>query len=281
MRLVFRAFVCVVSLVLLLPASAEAQIIRQAFGDNPAAIQATVDLFRMDLGVTRREINWDGVPDASAAPAAFPPDFFNTTSPRGAIFSTPGTGFQVSMDGDVPADADPDQILFTNLNAGYGAIFQTFSAERLFTPIGSNLTDVVFRVPGTNLPAYVSAFGAVFVDPNGTSSSLEFFDENDMPLGAALFAPTANSALAFLGVRWAGGELVTRVRIRTGVIVVGNPDLGDPVNDVVVLDDLIYSDPLELALVPAAPPGALLLLAAMLMAVAAVALERRARRRHA
>src|SRR5712692_1902302 len=47
----------------------------------------------------RREINWDGVPDASAAPNFLPGDFFNaTTDPRarGALLATPGTGLQVS-----------------------------------------------------------------------------------------------------------------------------------------------------------------------------------------
>src|SRR5688572_28990835 len=48
------------------------------------------------FGGVRREINWDGVPDIFAAPNTFPSNFFNVNSPHGALFSTPGTGFQVS-----------------------------------------------------------------------------------------------------------------------------------------------------------------------------------------
>src|SRR2546430_15757268 len=56
-----------------------AEIIFSASGTSPAGIQATVDAYRTDLGTLnanvagsfgsgRREINWDGVPDALAAP---------------------------------------------------------------------------------------------------------------------------------------------------------------------------------------------------------------------
>ena len=58
-------------------------------GANTVAIQATVDSFRAALGTLnpnvagsfgsgRREINWDGVPDASSAPNLLPANFFNS-----------------------------------------------------------------------------------------------------------------------------------------------------------------------------------------------------------
>src|SRR5438552_473107 len=83
------------------------QVVFSANGANPAGIQATVDSFRTALGALnpntagsvgsgRREINWDGVPDASSAPNNLAANFFNVTSPRGVVLSTPGTGFQVS-----------------------------------------------------------------------------------------------------------------------------------------------------------------------------------------
>src|SRR4051812_39956501 len=87
--------------------SAFAQVVTSASGPDPASIQASVDSFRASLGTLnpnvagstgsgRREINWDGVPDGFSAPNNLPANFFNVNSPRGVVFSTPGTGFQVS-----------------------------------------------------------------------------------------------------------------------------------------------------------------------------------------
>ena len=96
--------------------------------------------------------------------------FLNT---RGAQFTTPGTGLT-----QAPPTADSIQFppgglagLFNNPT--YGTIFSTFSPERLFTPVGSNITEAVFFLPGTNggVPATVSGFGAVFTDvdrPDGS-----------------------------------------------------------------------------------------------------------------
>src|SRR3977135_1879642 len=76
-------------------------------GPDAAAIPPSVDAFRTDLGTLnpnvagsfgtgRREINWDGVPASFSAPNLLPNDFFNVNSPRGTVFSTPGTGVAVS-----------------------------------------------------------------------------------------------------------------------------------------------------------------------------------------
>ena len=119
----------------------------------------------------RREINWDGVPDAFAAPADLPGNFFYANSTRGALFTTPGTGVRVSMDDDTGGDADPDQVRFSDLNAGYAASFEVFSPQRLFAPIGSNVLDVTFAVPGTTLSATVSGFGAVFTDVDSATAT--------------------------------------------------------------------------------------------------------------
>src|SRR6266571_7703471 len=140
----------------------------QACGANPAAIQPTVDAYRTALGALnpntagsfpsgRREINWDGVPDALAAPNNLPANFFNVNSPRGVVFATPGTGFQVSANSVNPTSTP---IEFGNLNATYPGSFTTFSAQRLFTALGSNITDVVFFVAGSSTPAFTTGFGA-------------------------------------------------------------------------------------------------------------------------
>src|SRR5262245_48906653 len=98
------------------PETSHAQevISRTAAGATPAAIQRTLDLLRQKLGgnnngtggtflTGRREITWDEVPDAEAAPAEFLPNYFNTEIPRGVIFKTPTAGgaMQVSMDDNV------------------------------------------------------------------------------------------------------------------------------------------------------------------------------------
>ena len=78
-------------------ASSSAQVVRSAFGPAAFTIQAAVDQYRFDLGTLnpnvagsfgsgRREINWDGVPDALAAPNNLPANFFNVNSPRGVVF---------------------------------------------------------------------------------------------------------------------------------------------------------------------------------------------------
>src|SRR3954447_14633263 len=86
----------------------------EAAGADAAAITPTRDAFREavgggavagangSFGGVRREINWDGVPDARADPNPLPADFFNVTSPRGVVFSTPGTGFLVSANSGLP-----------------------------------------------------------------------------------------------------------------------------------------------------------------------------------
>ena len=128
------------------------------------------------FGGLRREINWDGVP-AAPTPEPAPGNFFNVNSPRGAVFSTPGTGFEVS------ANAGVAPIDFGNINGTYLGDFAAFSPQRLFTAIGSNVTDVTFFLPGTTTPATTSAFGAIFSDVDLTGSSLQFFDIFNNSLG--------------------------------------------------------------------------------------------------
>lgn len=167
-RFATAAAVCV-SLLALASTAAADPVIFSASGANPAGIQATVDAFRTQLGALnpnvagsfgsgRREINWDGVPNGSSAPNNLPANFFNVNSPRGVVFSTPGTGFQVS------ANAGIAPIEFDNINPSYSAQFQTFSPQRLFTAVGSNILDVTFFIPGSNTQATVSGFGSVFTD---------------------------------------------------------------------------------------------------------------------
>ncbi len=225
-------------------------IVSLASGDNPAAISSTVDAYRASLGALnpntvgsfgsgRREINWDGVPNAFSAPNNLPANFFNTNSPRGAVFSTPGTGFQVSAQSGNPTST---AVEFGNLNASFPSLFATFSPQRLFTALGSTVTDVNFFIPGSTISATVSGFGAVFTDvdlPN--VSSLQFFDQSNASLGIFYVPPTVgrNEALSFVGVLFTA-ERISRVRITAG-----NQSLTDSgFGDVVAMDDFIYAEPI-------------------------------------
>ena len=118
-------------------------------------ITAKVDEFRTVLGTSnggtageqptgRREITWDG---AGANPFNnkndFPADFFNTNVKSGAVFTTSGTGFR------------NDSTSFAEINPAYANQFTFFSANKIFTPVGSNQLDQLFQVAGQPTPATV------------------------------------------------------------------------------------------------------------------------------
>jgi hypothetical protein len=224
----------------------EPQVITAA-GD----IQAAMDEYRALLGPNnggiagtqgsgRREINWDGVPDDLAAPYDLPGDFFNTdinNRARGAVFSTPGTGVQVSADASNPSNAATS---FGNINPAYTQQFPPFSAERVFSPIGSNIVDLRFYVPGTATKAVVRGFGAVYIDVDRVeNTAFEYFDINDRSLGTYA-TPVLDQGHVFLGVFFPAA-VVHRVRIEYGNSALG-PDESGAV-DVAVMDDFIYGEP--------------------------------------
>jgi hypothetical protein len=247
------------------PAASAAPVVTQATGPDAAAIQGAVDQFRNDLGNNnaagppaasgRRQINWDGVPDARSAPSFMPENQFRNL---GALFSTPGLGFEVSGDDDNDGgnpDADPDLVNFSDLNATYTAAFAPFSPERLFAPIGSNVTNTTFVVPNTNTAADTNGFGAVFSDVDEAGpTKLELLAADGHSLGTWTVPATAGSGtFSFLGVRLDAGERAALARITTGAAPLGNPDVtqSGPA-DVAVMDDFIYGEPK--AIPPAQPP---------------------------
>ena len=258
--------------------AAQGQVVFNASGATAAGVTGQVDAFRNSLGTLnanvngsfgsgRREINWDGVPDNFAAPNNLPPNFFNVNSPRGAVFSTPGTGFEVSANAVNPTSTP---IEFGNLNPAYPAAFAAFSAQRLFTAIGSTVVDVNFFVPGSTTAALTRGFGAIFTDvDSSTSTSISFFDAaNNLLQTFAVPATTGDQTFSFLGVDY-GSAVVSHVRITSG-----NQPLGpNTTGDVVAMDDFIYGEPI--AAVPEPETTALLL--AGLGALGAV-VRRRARR---
>ena len=244
------------SLLLLAAAPVHAQlVIRSGSGADAASVAAVRDQFRADLGGgttagsngsfggLRREINWDGVPATAAAPNALPANFFNVYSPRGVVFSTPGTSFQVSGATTDFGAGQPAEPRFGNINLAYTTTFQAFSPQRLFSPLGSNVFDVQFFVAGTTTPAAVKGFGLVVADVDLTSSTVTFFGSGNVSLGTFAL-PAFNGGFSFLGGSVGPGQAgITRVRV-----VLGNAAVGpnDGALDIVVADDFIYSEPVEL-----------------------------------
>ena len=244
-------------------ASASAQLVRSGSSADAAGLQSTVDDFRNDLGALnanepgtvgsgRRQSIWDAAPDAVSAPNPFAGDFFNfNASPRarGVEFTTPGTGFQLSA-----TQSSGEGVRFSNIEGSYDDIFSTFSPERLFTAIGSNITEVNFFIPGTNIPATTTGFGAVFTDVDMYGSTfIEYYDAAGALLGSwnAEAGPTADGSLSFVGVSY-DEAIVGSVRIYSGNQALGGTEGGGV--DLVVMDDFIFGEP-----VPA--PGVFMTLA--------------------
>jgi len=227
-------------------------------GDIAAVVERYRTLLGPDNGgepgskpTGRREINWDKVPDEFAAPNFLPGDFFNAPKApraRGANFATPGRGVQVSARRGNPAGT---AIRFGHINPTYTGIFKTFSEERLFSPIGSNVVDMTFFVPGTGTPALTRGFGAVYTDVDLERTHFEYFDKDGKSLGSYA-VPIANNGLSFLGAIFER-PVVARVRIEYGTVALGPDD--SPNNDVSVMDDFIYGEPQAVAPAKVSPGG--------------------------
>ena len=190
----------------------------------------------------RREINWD----AGALPTAMPANFFNVNSRRGAVFSTSGTGFQVSVN----SDTDPAR-KFGNLDASYVTEFSLFSPKRLFAAAGSVTLAATFFQPNvTAQSASITGFGAVFADVDlANTTKLELLSSSGAVLASG-FAPVNDKGLSFLGLTLDAGQVATSVRITAGNLALGAGHLDDATHDVVAMDDFIYSEPQAFTAVP-------------------------------
>ncbi len=237
----------------------------QAAGLTASSIQSTVDAFRAELGEPnnannpgplasgRREINWDGGGNNYTTDTPVTPFnvFLNT---RGAQFTTLGTGLAQGP----PAGGPQGGLAGLFNNPTYATIFSTFSQFRLFTPVGSNITQAQFFIPGTNgaTPARVRGFGAVFTDvdeqPDGRGHDKKRGNREAGtlikgfgPHGKLLFssfvpASPGDGSLSFFGIVF-DKPLIARVLITTGDTAPGPDD--DRKRDIVVMDDFIYGEP--------------------------------------
>jgi len=233
------------------PASA-APVVTEATGADIASIQGAVTGFQEDVGAAGcpadsgcRQIGWDGVGDNFAAPAFMPEGQFRNN--QGALFTTPGTGVQVSGDGDSPFATD--ELEFAEIDATYEDEFAPFSAPRLFTSIGSNVIDTRFVLPASDTPADTNAFGVVFSDVNVEGpTKMEYFAPDGSSLGSfPVPATPGQQTFSFLGVIFNAGERIARVRITQGgaALATGVTDLAPA--DLVTTDNFIFGEQQEQA----------------------------------
>lgn len=238
----------------------EAPIVFQGAGPNISSIQGLVDQFRLAIGginnannandngqitTGRREINWDGGGNNPNTALGGTP-FTVFLASRGANIVTPGSGF---------VQATPAGLAATFNNASYANIFSTFSPLRLFSPIGSNVTEVQFFIPGAGtVPAVTNSFGAVFTDVDqpdgsgpgnkrgnrGASTLVQFFGRNGELLYSS-FVPASpgSGSLTFFAVLFSDAR-IARVRMLTGD---EQPGAADDEADIVMFDDFIYGEP--------------------------------------
>ena len=236
----------------------------QAAGPTVASIQSSVDAFRTALGNPnngnapgplasgRREINWDGggANDTTTAPVTPFNVFLNT---RGSQFTTPGTGLSQAP----PSGGPQGGLVGLFNNATYGTAFRAFSPLRLFTPVGSNITNALFFLPGSNgnVPATVNGFGVVFSDvdqPDGSgpgkkqgnrkaSTLIEFFGAGgELLFSSFVPASPGDGSQSFFGITYNDAR-IAHVRITAGNVAPGPDD--DIQNDIVMMDDFIYGEP--------------------------------------
>ena len=184
----------------------------------------------------RREINWDGAAaNVFDNSNTFPADFFNTTVNVGAVFTTDGSGFR------------NDSTKFLDINPTYADEFRSFSPNKIFAPVGSNVLDVRFEVAGQPTPAVSSGFGVVFSDVDvANATTIELFAQDGTSLGiVAAPVRTDTVGLSFVGVSF-NQSVIARVRVTlgTGALATGVNDISEGgVTDLVVLDNLIYGEP--------------------------------------
>jgi hypothetical protein len=226
----------------------------QGAGPTASSVQGLLDQFRLALGANnasnpgplpagRREINWDG---GGSATSPVPTPFTGFLNSRGALFLTTGSGFVQAPVSGMAATFD---------NATYATVFQPFSPQRLFSPVGSNITEVQFFIPGGGASAATNGFGAVFNDVDqpdgsgpggkrgnrGASTLIQYFGtNNELLFSSWVPASPGNGGFSFMAIMFPDAR-ITSVRIMTGDHAAGPDDTPDV--DIVMMDDFVYGEP--------------------------------------
>ena len=209
-----------------------------------------------------RTINWDGV---NLTGTDFGGGANTTVISPGEIVGIPSNRFQSrgvffdevnAVSGNGFDDASPDITPTT---------FPAFSPNNTFSPINDNTLEMSFVLASaattTPVPAATRGFGAIFIGSQGAStSSIEYFSGDrllftlDVPVGVA-------SQPQFVGALFTQ-SVVTRVRLTVGegaVLVYDGTNIDPsgvlPPNQLAVLDDFDYAEPVPLGSVPPVLPG--------------------------
>ena len=120
-------------------------------------------------------------------------------------------------------------------------------APNVFAPIGSNQFDQSFQVAGQPTPAVVRGVGVVFSDLDlADKTTIQLFRQDGSSLGSySVPVRSDEGGFSFVGVTFADA-IIARVRITLGTGALGanveDISAGGAV-DLVVLDNLIYSEP--------------------------------------
>lgn len=287
MHVRLMARLCAIGVLSLPMTGAHAVTVFSAVASDVAGITPTVDAFRLAAGALnafepvngdpagRRQIDWDAAPDGVSDPNEFPPDFFNFNSApraRGIEFEATGaaTGFRLSA----------TEASGTDVRFGFGGDLTAFSEERLFSPIGGTTFDVLFFDPSDQTtPATTRGLGVIFTDVEvAGSTTMTFFDQSGAVLSQQTAETSGNAGFSFLGVLFDDPD-VFRVAIDAGnTPLVANGLLGPSSGqeDLVVMDDFIFGEPIAVDQVVPLPPALLTFLGAL--AMLGVAAGRRGRR---
>lgn len=234
--------------------SVEISTIREAAGSNAASILTEVEAFRSDLGTNngfvesvfaggRREISWEEVPADFNYPEALPLDFFNDTEPCGLVFSTVCSAIETDED-LLPSGGLISSIIdLVTLTLDHLLNFNALSGTRLCAAQDSNVMEFKFFVPGSDVPAVVPAFGAVFSDVElGDITLIELFDiEGNLILSRNILETDGNAGLSFCGITL-NFPVIHTVRITLGNTTIGIDEDGPDI-DVVTIDDVIFGEP--------------------------------------
>ena len=219
--------------------------VTQAYGDS-SSIVGRVNQFREQAGRTlntapgassgRREINWDGVPAELISPLLLPADFFNPTVTSAPDARKRGLVYFPSTAALLVSDRN-----FTEVDTIFRGQFKAFSKNKLFSPRGTNISEIRFQLPGSTTAAYVTSFGIIFSDvDNADATMIEAYEGNNL-IGTAR-AQVADRNYSFVGLR-TNSRRITRIRIMAGNANLAAGVQDGSARDIVVMDDLIYSEP--------------------------------------